>query len=102
MDQHSPAKHPPIGAPARRSPKGGVRVSAGIVPRMNPTVRDPSSSDTDCQNCGSTGLPTEPVQRVYCSPESPSDLDAATIDNEIEVWCAACVANYPHLAVKPG
>lgn len=53
---------------------------------------------TVCANCSSDGVTTEPVQRVYLDPGAPDDLEAATIDDEVEAWCGSCVANYPHLA----
>ncbi|MEZ5373152.1 MAG: hypothetical protein R2704_10500 [Microthrixaceae bacterium] len=61
-----------------------------------------AADGSTCQNCGSADVGTDPVHRVYLSPEAPEDVDAAIIADEIERWCAACLANYPHQPVTAG
>ena len=60
------------------------------------SATQPPSSE--CSNCASSGVATEPVRRVYLDPAAPDDLSAAIVDEDVEAWCASCVANYPHLA----
>ncbi len=55
---------------------------------------------TACENCAATDVDTEPVRRVYLDPDAPDDLEAASVDDDIEAWCASCVANYPHLGQR--
>ncbi len=52
---------------------------------------------TECESCASRDVPTELVRRVYLDPAAPDDLESATIDDDVEAWCASCAANYPHL-----
>lgn len=51
-----------------------------------------------CDNCGAVGGALEPVRRVYLDLD-PGDADiflARLVMPEIERWCPACRASYPH------
>lgn len=50
-----------------------------------------------CESCSSRDVTTEPVRRMYLDPDAPGDIEAATVDDDVEEWCASCMANYPHL-----
>jgi hypothetical protein len=42
-----------------------------------------------CSSCGAPGEELAPVHRVWVIPEP-------TRDEELEWWCEACRAQYPH------
>lgn len=54
-----------------------------------------------CDNCAAADSALEPVRRVYLDLD-PGDADtplARHVMPEIERWCAACRASYPHQPV---
>ena len=55
---------------------------------------------TECENGAPTDVETGPGRRGYLDPEAPDDREAASVDDDIEAWCASCVANYPHLGQR--
>lgn len=52
-----------------------------------------------CTSCGDSGTATDrltPVRRVYVTPEAWDTEGSAKIVDEVEHWCYACRAHYPH------
>jgi hypothetical protein len=49
-----------------------------------------------CESCGREDEQVRAVRRVYLTPGS-WDTEARTeVAPEVERWCGACLANYPH------
>ena len=74
---------------------------------MKPSVyraavaRQRAAEAPSCDNCARPDDALEPVRRVYLdlAPEgAPGDDPAVTrhVVAEVERWCAACRATYPH------
>ena len=57
---------------------------------------------TTCGSCGRTDEETEPVKRVYVTPESWDTEGKVEVMDEVEHWCFACRTHYPHEPVEAG
>ncbi len=57
-----------------------------------------------CESCGSDEETVWRVRRVYVTPPDPIFPDITetreTVLDEIEQWCFACLASYPHEPVE--
>jgi hypothetical protein len=56
-----------------------------------------------CESCGTVGCDDLfTVQRLYVTPESWDREPTVIRVDDIERWCAACTAHYPHQLVSGG
>ena len=54
----------------------------------------------DCESCGEVGCDDLVVlHRLYITPEAWDQEGSITQVEEVERWCAACRATYPHVPV---
>ncbi|HKY16988.1 MAG TPA: hypothetical protein VJM33_18825 [Microthrixaceae bacterium] len=66
-------------------------------------MTQPTTDPTPCDSCGRDEGDLVEVRRVYLDAEVVKDLYAnpdetpAEVVDEIERWCASCVATYPHV-----
>ncbi len=49
-----------------------------------------------CQSCGSTEVVLWAVRRVYVTVADWDTAENEQLDPEVERWCFACLASYPH------
>jgi len=49
-----------------------------------------------CASCGASEASLTPVHRIYVEHDVSAPEPTVTELEEIELWCAACTANYPH------
>ena len=54
------------------------------------------TSPSHCESCGRDGEETEPVHRVYVTPESWDTEEKVEVLDEVEQWCFVCRSHYPH------
>lgn len=53
-----------------------------------------------CDSCGEVDCDDLlALHRLYVTPEAWDTEESVTKVDEVERWCAACRANYPHLPV---
>ena len=53
-----------------------------------------------CESCGREDEDTEPVHRVYVTPESWDTEEKVEVVDEVEQWCFVCRTHYPHQPVE--
>ena len=61
--------------------------------------------DLTCESCGSTETVLWAVHRIYITPAEPGFEDLIESRErtlaDVEHWCVACCASYPHEQVGP-
>jgi hypothetical protein len=55
-----------------------------------------------CDSCGSTETTVWAVHRLYVTPADWDTEGREQVDPEVERWCFACLASYPHEPVADG
>ena len=55
-----------------------------------------SSPGPTCQSCGLAQGPFELVRRVYLEADGRGGLRVSETVEDVERWCPACCAVYPH------
>jgi hypothetical protein len=59
-------------------------------------AKNGSSPGATCESCGETDGPFAPVHRVYLETDDEGGLRPGEAVAEVERWCPACRAVYPH------
>jgi hypothetical protein len=54
------------------------------------------SSDPTCDSCGRSGDDRAAVRRQYVTMDDRGRVTGAETVDEVEMWCPACRAAYPH------
>lgn len=53
-------------------------------------------SNPTCDSCGSVETVVWAVRRVYVTPADWDTEGREVVDPQVERWCFACLASYPH------
>ena len=56
----------------------------------------PDEATSTCESCGSPEARLAAVHRVYVTPPDWDTEGREDVLSEIETWCVACLASYPH------
>lgn len=74
--------------------------------RPDVTAGDTNLQALTCESCGSTEIVLWAVRRIYVTPAEQGFEDLTEtrerVMPDIERWCIACCASYPHVQVGPG
>lgn len=65
-------------------------------------MTNPAEPTYDCQSCGSVETVLWAVRRIYVTPADWDTEGAEHTDPDVERWCFACLASYPHEPVDDG
>jgi hypothetical protein len=55
-----------------------------------------------CDSCGRDGETLFAVHRMYVTPEAWDTPGSQRTLDEVERWCYACCAHYPHVEANDG
>jgi hypothetical protein len=55
-----------------------------------------SSATVTCESCGSEETEVFAVHRVYVTPADWDTVGREDVQPDVERWCYACLASYPH------
>jgi len=77
---------------------GGVGTGVLLPPPVyrSHVAEKGSSPGATCESCGGADDALEPVHRVYLEADEDGNLQPARTMPEVERWCSACRALYPH------
>jgi hypothetical protein len=50
----------------------------------------------NCESCGSEEPQVYAVHRIYVTPADWDTVGREDVQPEVERWCYACLASYPH------
>lgn len=67
---------------------------------MDTSQAAPGTPRGSCDSCGDVRDSLAPVHRIYVEYPTAEAEPTVTEVDELELWCDACTATYPHLRLS--